>query len=147
MSGMTAAPVLAGSITNDHLAGSITQDKIASLPTSKLTGTVTDAQLAGSISNDKLAGSITAAKLSSNTASLAGSMAVGQVAFTLNPYAFFPMLHASSINDSGLGTTDETLGVVMFHTTDGASPDAPRFIVTGDVKWGGTYDVDYRYLT
>lgn len=92
------------------------------------------------------AGSITRSSLSTATVELAGSLNTDTTLITLNAYAFFPMIHVSSIDDSGVGVSDETAGLVSGHTTDGASADSPRFGLTGDVKFGGTYDVDYRYI-
>lgn len=78
MSYMSAPPLKAGDITNDHLAGSITQDKITSLPTTKLTGTVTNAQLAGGIGGDKLSTTVQSSGIQSIGAGAAWTPAAGR---------------------------------------------------------------------
>jgi hypothetical protein len=60
------------------------------------------------------------------------------ISVTMDAYSFFPMVHS---NDATVSMHN--------HTTDGASADAPRFILEADDSLGGiiSYDVDWRYIS
>ena len=74
--------------------------------------------------------------MKTSTVSAAGSLVGAMSAFfTLNAYAFFPMIHSESTNVRVCG-----------HTTDGASADNPRFGIVNTTGNTYTYDMDYRYL-
>lgn len=82
-----------------------------------------------------VAAAIGTAEIATSTSSVAGLInASTGIDITLNAYSFFPMIHTST----------ESVRVTG-HSTDGASPDAPRFRLyeTGS---GATYDVDCRYM-
>lgn len=80
------------------------------------------------------------ARLKTNTTSLAGTLLdTSKLLITMNPYAFFPMMHATedAFNDNFLSV----------HTTDGASPDNPRLSFVRTAASGNkTYDFDYRWV-
>jgi len=70
--------------------------------------------------------------------SLSGSVdGFGTADIVLNDYSFFPMIHGSQASM-----------IVIGHSTDGASADAPRFrFYNQSASTGVTYDVDASSLT
>lgn len=94
----------------------------------------------GAVGNSEMANNaVHRAELYTSTVSLSGNLAASsQVGITLNAYPFFPMIH--STNTGGIIS-------VIPHTTDGASPDNPRFMLDNQSPdTSETYDVDYRYI-
>jgi len=83
-------------------------------------------------------GSLGKAALIRSDVSFSGSLGVNaSVGFAMNPDAFMPMVHSST-----------GVGIMAGHTSDGGSPDSPRF---GMYNLSGisslTYDMDYRYIS
>ena len=95
----------------------------------------------GSVTKAKLASaSVVQAKIDTLTGSAAGSLISegDKDEFTMNPYCFFPMIHASG----GAGTI-----AVSGHATDAADPDSPRMGMVGLANiTNATWDVDWRYV-
>ncbi len=142
--------ILDGTIVNADIANntivgssklqdlSVNNAKIANLTIAggKLqNSTITNTQMgSGSVDTGNLVNSaVTRAKITTATITLSGTPPAN---ITMNPYAFFPMIHA---------TGDCRLEA---HPTDGASWDAPRFRIgqQSDPKVTSAYDVDYRYI-
>lgn len=89
---------------------------------------------------------VTQPRLSTTTASLSGGGPGTVTNITLNSYPFFPMIHCQRVDSDGGGNFVESS--LSGHTTDGASPDNPRFRIVEPVgSSGGGYNVDYRYVT
>ena len=78
-------------------------------------------------------------QLTTAIASTSGGGSIGDFSVVLNPWSFFPMIQ------SDRGPDDTTNDKMRAHTTDGADPDSPRFIM---VFMAPTlfFDVDHRYI-
>ena len=74
--------------------------------------------------------------LDTATVTLSGTIAAtSDVTFTMNGYAFFPMIHVDLVSHQ-----------LIPHGTDGASPDNPRFGIRNEGGATSNYDIDYRYV-
>ena len=79
-------------------------------------------------------------QLTTAIASTSGGGSVGNFSVVLNPWSFFPMIHSTRGADN---TNDDRM---RCHSTDGADPDSPRFMmVLGDAAL--SWDVDQRYIS